>query len=199
MKKYLFLACGLAAAFVLSNACIADVADDSVSAVIAVDETVVEEPAAFPAYPPYPYAYQAPCGFAPFGYPPYQGYQPAPFGCRLKQRHFERYYAPAFRPGYYPANLPPYDLSGLQVPQQPAPKAEPAVANVAPVNLAPVHSVPSPYAVPVSVPYNGYPYGGQPQVFYRPTPVKNFFALLRAPRPYIGYDPYAPAPYVPQY
>jgi hypothetical protein len=190
MKKYLFLACGLAAAFVLSNVCIADgtVAEDSASASIAVDETVVQESAAFP---PYPYAYQAPCGFAPFGYPPYQGYQPAPFGCRLKQRHVGRYYAPAFRPGYYPANLPPCDLSGLRV-------AQPAVAHV-----EPVQSVPAPYAVPVSAPYS-YPYCGQPQVYYHPTPVRDFIARKCLQRPFIGYDPYAPAvyapaPYAPQY
>ncbi|MCL2709556.1 MAG: hypothetical protein FWE95_01645 [Planctomycetaceae bacterium] len=31
----------------------------------------------------------------------------------------------------------------------------------------------------------------QPTVVYRPTPFRNFMALISAPRPYIGYDPYA--------
>jgi len=38
--------------------------------------------------------------------------------------------------------------------------------------------------VPVSPPLH-------PTVVYRPTPFRNFMALISAPRPYIGYDPYA--------
>jgi len=36
----------------------------------------------------------------------------------------------------------------------------------------------------------------QPTVVYRPTPIRNFFTLMMAPRPYLGYDPYA-AGYLP--
>jgi len=41
----------------------------------------------------------------------------------------------------------------------------------------------------------------QPTVVHRPTPVRNFLSLMTAPRPYIGYDPFAghPSPgHIPQ-
>ena len=34
----------------------------------------------------------------------------------------------------------------------------------------------------------------EPTVFFRPTPIRNFISLLVAPRPYVGYDPYAVYP-----
>ena len=40
---------------------------------------------------------------------------------------------------------------------------------------------------------------GEPTIFYRPTPIRNFFTLIASPRPYIGYDPYAGYPPFPGY
>ena len=39
----------------------------------------------------------------------------------------------------------------------------------------------------------------RPIVVHRPTPVRNFMALMTAPRPYIGYDPFAGYPPFPGY
>jgi hypothetical protein len=142
--------------------------DACVAAVTVAEESAPNGIAFEEAVPQTPVPYSA--------FSQYQGYQPqpAPFGSRLRQRIYERRAAQG--------NVPPYGYlqpAPYGVPQQSPPQA---VANVAP-------------GQGISAPYGGYPYGGQPQVTYRPTPVKNFFALVRAPRPYIGYDPYAPLPY----
>ncbi|MDR3182649.1 MAG: hypothetical protein LBT89_06975 [Planctomycetaceae bacterium] len=209
MKKLFSLTLGITAVFLLNNVSAADKTgtDDGALSLEAVTaeagEAELQQPGFVP--PPYPYAYQPPCGFrTPFGYPPYSEYgtNPSPFRCRAKQR----FYAPAFRPAFYPADLPPHDLNRLQVPA-PAPEAARAVSvgNVPAPYAAPqpqyAHGNPAyPSQAPYAAPQQQYPYGnpaypGQATVIYRPTPIKNFLSLLHAPRPYIGYDPYVqPAP-----
>ncbi|MDR3232676.1 MAG: hypothetical protein LBT46_03245 [Planctomycetaceae bacterium] len=189
MKRTL-LTLGITAVFALSNVSIAgELSLETVTGDAGAAE--LQEPGAVPA--PYPYAYQPPCGYAPFGYPPYAAYgqNPSSFRDRIKQRRSERYFERALRPAFYPADLPPYDASGLAIPAQiPAEAAAAVPAEAATPAVAAVRHIPAPYAVPQPAPY-GYPGGGQPVTVYRPSPARNFLSLLHAPRPYIGYDPYA--------
>lgn len=120
----------------------------------------------------------------PFGCPPYPsiGGYPAygvPYSYPRAARRAARLAPPQFQP--YPLPAPG------SVPAAPFAYA-PHTTHVPIQGTIGLGDVP---AVPVCPP--------QPTVFYRPTPIKNFIAMLTAPRPYIGYDPYAGYPPYPGY
>ena len=182
MKKLLVLASCFVAVLILSKMSFAQ--EDS-----AAEEAVPEAVAVVAQAPIGPHT-------LPFGYPPYPsvGAYPA-YGVPYSYPR-----APVRRPGGRfappaPAQYQPYPLPAPGA----VPPAYPPVANPVPPTfrnrvLPPRQGIlgaapPAPVALP------GQP--GQPNVFYRPTPVKNFMTMVTAPRPYIGYDPYAglqPAP-----
>jgi len=122
----------------------------------------------------------------PFGYPPYP------------------------TAGGYPAYGIPYSYPRAarraarlaQPPVQPYPLPAPGSVPAAPFAYAPAHPIQTPLQGTIGIgdfpPVPACP-PGQPTVFYRPTPIKNFLAMLTAPRPYIGYDPYAGYPPYPGY
>jgi len=130
----------------------------------------------------------------PFGYPPYPtvGDYPA-FGAPYSYPRTSRRLSGRLAP---PTQFQPYPL--------PAPGSVPGA--VAPVpgpipptfrnKLLPQRQGTLGAAVP---PMPGLEPLEPPTVVYRPTPIKNFMTLMSAPRPYIGYDPYAGAPPAPPF
>lgn len=180
MKKLLVLVSCFAAVLVLGKVSFAQLVAD------AQPELTVEAIAA-----------DAPCPHSavpqvlPFGYPPYAtvGAYPAygvPYSYpRAARRAARMNPLPQFQP--YPLPAPG------AVPAAPFAYAPPMVAPPMTMGQVPqlqetLGACPAPACPPM-----------QPQVFYRPTPIRNFVTMLSAPRPYIGYDPYVGYPPFPGY
>jgi hypothetical protein len=97
--------------------------------------------------------------------------------------------APA--PQMVPFGYPPYATAANGYPAYGVPYSYPrGFRRQSRLSPPPVQPYPLP-APGLPVPLVGQPGGTQPQVYHRPTPIKNFITLLASPRPYIGYDPYA--------
>jgi hypothetical protein len=115
----------------------------------------------------------APPQVLPFGYPPYPtvGGHPA-YGIPYSYpRTQQRRFLSRLAP-------PPYQPCPLPAPgSMPGPQLQETLGAIPPAQAEPQ----------------------KPTVYYRPTPVKNFMALITAPRPYIGYNPYAGYPPFPGY
>ena len=131
-------------------------------------------------YPPYP---MTPSGHPTYGVP--YSYPQAPQTARPQRRIFARFAPPqAVQPHPLPA---PGAVPGAVTPPTPPMAAPPLTIGQVPQQQGTV-AVGQTNAVP-----------GQSTVVYRPTPIKNFRALMFSPRPYIGYDPYAGYPPFPGY
>ena len=121
----------------------------------------------------------------PFGYLPYPTVDglPAygvPYSYPRAPRRFGNRFAP---PPPQPHPLPtPGAVPGATQPQAPPMVAPPLVMGQMPQRQG-VLGLGQPAQQP-----------GQPVVVQRPTPFRNFLTLMSAPRPYIGYDPYAGYP-----
>ena len=126
----------------------------------------------------------------PFGYPPYPttvgGYPAfgAPYSYPRAPRRLGSRLAPPTQ--YQPYPLPePGSVPGAVAPV--AGPIPPTFRNkLLPQRQGTFGAVPPPMP--------GLEPSEPPTVVYRPTPIKNFMTLMSAPRPYIGYDPYAGAP-----
>ena len=128
----------------------------------------------------------------PFGYPPYPTVDGHPaYGIpysypRAPRRLGARLTPPPFQP--HPLPVPGAVPGAAQPPVFPM-MAPPMVMGQVPVQQGVLGMAGSAPVVPQ----------GPPTVVYRPTPIKNFVTLMTAPRPYIGYDPYAGYPLFPGY
>jgi hypothetical protein len=176
MKKLFILVSCFAMVLILSKVSFAQPDEDApgyAQSQLSVEKIVAEADA--------PTAHQV----LPFGYPPYptvDGY-PAygiPYSYPRAQRRL------GSRLGS-PRSFKPYAL-----PAPGAVLASPAAPTAVPPMV--MGQVP-----PMQETLGAVPTPGQPTVFYRPTPIKNFMTLMASPRPYIGYDPYAGYPPFPGY
>ena len=172
MKKLLVLASCVAVILIFSNVSFAE-------------ETAPAEAAAVAAHAP-----DCPQTL-PFGYPPYPsvGGYPA-YGVPYSYPRAPRRPGGRFAP---PAQYQPYPLPAPGAVQP----AFPPVANPIPPTFRNRALPPRQGVIGAVPPAAGQP--GQPNVFYRPTPIKNFMTMVSAPRPYIGYDPYAGLPLAPAF
>ena len=133
--------------------------------------TPQDAPQALPfGYPPYPTTVE---GYPAYGIP--YSYPRAPrrlanLGSRFAPPPMQPYLLP--EPGSVPGAAP------LHVPPMVSPPFARGQRQALQGTLGAVQAIPA-----------GMPM--QPTVVYRPTPIRNFMALMSAPRPYIGYDPYA--------
>ena len=187
MKKlFVFTVC-FAAVIVLSNVSFSQ-SDEAVGhahaqSQLSVDNIVAgtgagvipllpHSPQALPfGVPPYP---MTPSGHPTYGVP--YAYPQAPQAPRSPRRLFSRLGAPR---EVQPYPLPtPGAVPGPMTPPTPPMFAPPMTLGEIPPQQGMIATVPP---VPVI---------GQPTVVHRPTPIKNFRALMFSPRPYIGYDPY---------
>ena len=191
MKKLFVLISCFAVVLVMSKT---SFAQESVAPLPNVSELSLEDiigeartpmvPQAVPfGSPPYPMVDGYPAYGIPYSYPrgamraARQAQRPRRFAGRLAPPPYQPYALPA--PGILPGMVPP--------PVAPPPVVAPGVFGEIPCQetLGAVPAVPAPL--------------GPPNVYYRPTPIKNFMTLMTAPRPYIGYDPYAGYPPFPGY
>jgi len=174
MKKLLILTSCFAVIFMMSKVSFAQ--ED------ATNPAAAPEPVGIASHVP-----SCPQATLPFGYPPYPtvGQHPA-FGIpysypRAPRRPTGGRFAPPTAQQYQPYPLPPPGA----VPGAVAPVAGPIPPTfrnrLLPPRQGTFGAVPPPVA---DIP-------GPPAVVHRPTPVRNFMTLMSAPRPYIGYDPYA--------
>lgn len=90
-----------------------------------------------------------------------------------------------------PFGYAPYPISAEGYPAYGIPYSYPRTPRRLAARLTPPLFQPHPLVAPSPVPVGPPP---QPTVVYRPAPFKNFMALMMAPRPYIGYDPYVAYP-----
>ena len=180
MKKLLILASCFAVIFMMSKVNFAQ--ED------ATNQAAAAEPVGIASHVP-----SCPQATLPFGYPPYPtvGQYPA-FGVpysypRAPRRPAGGRFAPPPAQQYQPYPLP----TPGAVPGAVAPVAGPIPPTFRNRLLPPRQGTLGVFQPPEAE------VAGAPAVVYRPTPVKNFMTLMSAPRPYIGYDPYAgrqPAP-----
>lgn len=132
----------------------------------------------------------------PFGYPPYPtvGGNPA-FGAPYSYPRAPRRTGPRLAPPN-PAQYQPYPLPAPgAVPGAAAPVAGPVPPTFRNRLFPPRQGTLG--VVPPPAPVAELP--APPDVFYRPTPIKNFMTMMSAPRPYIGYNPYAGYPPAPPF
>ena len=175
MKKLFVLASCLVVVLILSKVSVAQ--EDSATEAATVVSHTPDCPQTLPfGYPPYPSVGAYPAYGVPYSYP------------RAARRPGGRF-AP-------PAQFQPYPLPTPGAVQP----AFPPVANPVPPTfrnrvLPPRQGILG--AAPSAAPQPSQP--GQPNVFYRPTPIKNFMTMVTAPRPYVGYDPYAGLPPAPAF
>ena len=195
MKKLFVLIPCFVAVLVMSQMSFAQESDTPAHAPELSLEDIIGEartpmpPQALPfGYPPYPMANGYPAYGVPYSYPrgamraARKADRPRRFVGRLAPPPYQPYPLPV--PGAFPPGaLPPGGVPGMVQP----PVAAPAVFGEIPCQetLGAVPPIPAPL--------------GPPNVYYRPTPIKNFMTLMTAPRPYIGYDPYAGYPPFPGY
>ena len=179
MKKLFVLVSCLAVTLVLSKVSVAQSNEapglaHSQSALSAADIVArANAPAeAFPfGFPPYPTVDGMPAFGIPYSYP--RGMREARTP-RFQRPLFSRF-AP---PPHHPVALPtPGFAPGPRMPQAQQIVAPPMTMGQVPQMEGVVTAVPAVAEMPV--------------VVHRPTPIRNFRALMFAPRPYLGFDPYA--------
>ncbi|MCL2004852.1 MAG: hypothetical protein FWG73_01695 [Planctomycetaceae bacterium] len=171
MKQSFILVPCIAAMLVFSHT--ANVQAEDASSVLSVANIIAEPESQYAlpfGCPPYPSVDGMPAYGVPYSYARVR--QPRRLGSRLAPPAHHAYPLPA------PGVTPGYTTQFV---------APPMVAP--PMTKGRIPARQEMLAVP-AIP--GQP--EQPTVFYRPTPVRNFMSLIVAPRPYVGYDPYAVYP-----